>query len=461
LGVILDSKLNWNQHLQKIIRKTQTTFAVVRRICGKKWGLRPNMVHWLYNRVIRPSIFHGTLVWWSKVMQKPTKIQLGRIQRMAHLATTGAMKLTPTAAMEVLLNLTSLDLLIMVEARMALYRLHILKQPAAPKTVAGLLSIWKNVGDLILDIQSDYTIPVYYNSKIFNVIIGWDYWRNKDPVFPEDALIWFTDGSKANSGTGSGIFGLRTNRSFSFPLGKFATVFQTEIYANLQCARENIRRAYNNKRILIFSDSQVAIKALSSPKVTSGLVAECLDALFALASLNAVTLIWEPGHCGILGNEEADKLARQASATLLHGPEPALGIPKCSAKEAIKNWTEHQHYSTWSNLPGHRHGTLFIGRPCKKRADDLLKLSRHQLKMVDAILTGHAPVRGHLYIMGLFDGDPTCRFCRMETETVQHIICEALARQCCNVFGKLIVEPRDTSTASVRDLCLFIRGTGL
>ena len=51
--------------------------------------------------------------------------------------------------------------------------------------------------------------------------------------------------------------------------------------------------------------------------------------------------------------------------------------------------------------------------------------------MVVAILTGHAPVRRHLYIMGLFDGDPVCRFCRMETETVQHIICccEALARQ--------------------------------
>ena len=38
LGVILDSKLNWNQHLQKIIRKAQTTFAVIRRICGKKMG---------------------------------------------------------------------------------------------------------------------------------------------------------------------------------------------------------------------------------------------------------------------------------------------------------------------------------------------------------------------------------------------------------------------------------------
>ena len=59
----------------------------------------------------------------------------------------------------------------------------------------------------------------------------------------------------------------------------------------------------------------------------------------------------------------------------------------------------------------------FIGRPCKKRADDLLKLGGHQLKMAVAILTGHAPVRGHLRIMGLFNGDPSCRFCRMETNS--------------------------------------------
>jgi hypothetical protein len=74
--------------------------------------------------------------------------------------------------------------------------------------------------------------------------------------------------------------------------------------------------------------------------------------------------------------------------------------------------------------------------------------------MVVAILTEHAPVRRHLKIMGLFDGDPTCRFCRMETETVQHIICccEALARQRYNVFGRLIAERKDVSTASVRDL---------
>jgi len=147
---------------------------------------------------------------------------------------------------------------------------------------------------------------------------------------------------------------------------------------------------------------------------------------------------------------------------LLLGPEPALGIPKCSVREAITNWTEMQHLRAWIDLPGLRHGKLFIDSPCKKRADDLLKLGRHQLKMATVIYKGHAPVRRHLYTMGLFDGDPICRVCGMETETVQHIICccEALARQR-YVFGRLTVEPKDISTAPIRDLCFFIRGTGL
>jgi hypothetical protein len=91
----------------------------------------------------------------------------------------------------------------------------------------------------------------------------------------------------------------------------------------------------------------------------------------------------------------------------LLGPELALAIPRCSAREAIKNWTEYQHYIAWKDLPGHRHGKVFIGRPCKRRAEDLPKLSRHQLKMAVAVLMGHAPVTRHLYIMGLFYGDPT------------------------------------------------------
>jgi hypothetical protein len=61
---------------------------------------------------------------------------------MACLATTGAVKLTSIAAMEVFFNLTPLGLLNMVEARMAVCRLQILKQLSVLKTLSGGLTIW-------------------------------------------------------------------------------------------------------------------------------------------------------------------------------------------------------------------------------------------------------------------------------------------------------------------------------
>ena len=95
-------------------------------------------------------------------------------------------------------------------------------------------------------------------------------------------------------------------------------------------------------RILIFLTARLHLRHLCGPKVTSGLVAECLDALSALASLNRVTLAWVPGHRAFLVMRKLTSLL-DASAMPLLGPEPALGIPKCLLREAIKNWTEMQH----------------------------------------------------------------------------------------------------------------------
>jgi hypothetical protein len=57
----------------------------------------------------------------------------------------------------------------------------------------------------------------------------------------------------------------------------------------------------------------------------------------------------------------------------------------------------------------------------------------------------------------------TCRFCRKQAETVQHIICgcKALDDQRYSVFRHPFVEPKDISSASVSNLCPFIRGAGL
>jgi hypothetical protein len=65
--------------------------------------------------------------------------------------------------------------------------------------------------------------------------------------------------------------------------------------------------------------------------------------------------------------------------------------------------------------------------------------------------------------MGLFDGNPDCRFCKVETETVYHIICccEVLVHQHYNFFGKFFTEPKYISMALLKDLCHFAKDTGL
>jgi hypothetical protein len=102
--------------------------------------------------------------------------------------------------------------------------------------------------------RANHIIPVFNHSRTFKVIIDRDYWRNADSVVPEDSLVWFTEDPGCPQGWGLKFFMLDQIGAWA-SLWVNLPVFQTEIYAILQCAYENIRRAYRNKWILIFSDS--------------------------------------------------------------------------------------------------------------------------------------------------------------------------------------------------------------
>lgn len=39
LGVIIDNKLNWSEHIKEVILKCKRTFIAVKKAIGKKWGL--------------------------------------------------------------------------------------------------------------------------------------------------------------------------------------------------------------------------------------------------------------------------------------------------------------------------------------------------------------------------------------------------------------------------------------
>jgi hypothetical protein len=56
LGVTLDSRLTWREHVNNKMMKAQNSLWACRRSFGTVWGLRPRVVYWLYTSIIRPSI---------------------------------------------------------------------------------------------------------------------------------------------------------------------------------------------------------------------------------------------------------------------------------------------------------------------------------------------------------------------------------------------------------------------
>jgi len=82
----------------------------------------------------------------------------------------------------------------------------------------------------------------------------------------KNTIIWFTDGSKTPEGTGAGVYGPRTK--YSEPMGQFPQ----KIHAVERCIQFNLDRKYRNKQTAILSDSQAAIKALSSSNINSMMV---------------------------------------------------------------------------------------------------------------------------------------------------------------------------------------------
>ncbi|XP_054709030.1 uncharacterized protein K02A2.6-like [Uloborus diversus] len=80
-------------------------------------------------------------------------------------------------------------------------------------------------------------------------------WKDVQDIIGNAHEIWFTDGSKTVSGTGSGAYCSSNNTNLCFSLGKLATVYQAETLAILTCVNNCLERDISGKVIRIFSDS--------------------------------------------------------------------------------------------------------------------------------------------------------------------------------------------------------------
>ena len=94
------------------------------KMIGKDWVISPVTAKRLYTTTVRPILAYGALVWASCLERTKIITTLQKVQRMACLMMTRAMRSTPTARMETVMGLVPVDCYMKKEALLVSIRLR-------------------------------------------------------------------------------------------------------------------------------------------------------------------------------------------------------------------------------------------------------------------------------------------------------------------------------------------------
>jgi hypothetical protein len=114
---------------------------------------------------------------------------------------------------------------------------------------------------------------------------------------PVKGLVSYADWSKTQGGAGVGVYGQSSGRRLSICIGKYATVFQAEIYAIKAYAYEMQKNASPEKHVSIYSDSLAALSVLQAAKTTSPLEQQCpkvkhFQPVFCGTTIGSPEILW-------------------------------------------------------------------------------------------------------------------------------------------------------------------------
>ena len=143
LGIHLDTKLNFNEHIKYITKKATMSLMQCKRAIGPTWGLTPRSCKWIYEKAIRPILSYGSLVWINAIQKKHNQNALAKVERLTLRMTSGAMPSTPTIALNQLTNTTFITNYIEGEAAKSLLRVkaagHVTRENPAARNGSRIL----------------------------------------------------------------------------------------------------------------------------------------------------------------------------------------------------------------------------------------------------------------------------------------------------------------------------------
>jgi len=178
LGIILDSKLTFREHITYITEKCTKLIFILSKSAKFNWGLNHAALKTIYKGGILPLLQYGAPVWINAIDKACYKLKRVRVQRLINIEITKAYRTVSNEALCILTGLTSIA--IKLEELVKLYQL-----------TTG------NIKDDAM-IDHDTEIKQWPHLAETTTILN-------DKNEGASSIQIYTDGSKTKQGVGAGI----------------------------------------------------------------------------------------------------------------------------------------------------------------------------------------------------------------------------------------------------------------
>ena len=179
--------------------------------------------------------------------------------------------------------------------------------------------------------------------------------------------------------------------------------------------------------LVIFADSQAALKALRKPRMPSGQVylEGCLNLIRRHAANGIQTeLRWIPAHQGVVGNESVDQHAKEAALEPQgpQNPENRYVRLAAAAKRRIRREAKAEWERSWVTEKTSRPTKRLIELPTKKTLEYWSDLRKATASILMQLRTGRIGLAAYLHRINRRDS-ARCS-CDLGNQTVSHILLE-------------------------------------
>ena len=443
LGVTFEKRLTWKKQIQNSESKAKFRLRLMKKIAGSTWGADHDTLKTLYTGNVRPVMEYGMAAWGTT---SQTNFEtLNKVQNQASRIITGAMRSMPITSLE---NITGLQPLVdRRDAKILLQGAKFERLPDHPMKnrmselnksrlqTNSFLHKYKSLTREWPDLQQEpESIPRVLNPppwtqnlsvKIITEIENIKPKSSQTPnerneiathylktIFPENSWTWvFTDGSALNATEkgGAGIYIQYPDGNeerLSFPTGQFSSNYRAEAMA-LQHALSYIERnAQTTTSIVFLTDSLSVLQSISRncDKTLNNLQ----SALRSCSNKHQIVLQWIPSHCGLIGNEIADDLAKEGTKYEQTDLKTNFSESKTLIKAKFKEKWAKEH-------------------PSHNKKDPYYQLNRKEQVIICRLRSNHNRLKSHMFNKFKVGDSAKCP-CGRENQTTTHILqtCELL-----------------------------------